>query len=111
MSLPSIDGLLIQWGDRLFYPGNRRVTDPPARLRDPKRDADTIRLRIQATLRRAPQVMVKVTGGGRGMKAIAALGATSARTAGSGSRTSTGRRSRAGRRCASSATTGDTADR
>jgi hypothetical protein len=72
MSLPSIDGLLIQWGDRLFYPGNRRVTDPPARLRDPKRHADTIRLRIQATLRRTPQVMVKVTGGGRGMKAIAA---------------------------------------
>jgi hypothetical protein len=31
-----------------------------------------IRRRIEATLRRAPQVMIKVTGGGRGMKAIAA---------------------------------------
>jgi len=35
--------------------------------------AATIRERIEATVvRRAPQVMVKVTGGGRGMKAIAA---------------------------------------
>ncbi len=35
--------------------------------------AATIRARIEATvIRRAPQVMVKVTGGGRGMKAIAA---------------------------------------
>ena len=31
-----------------------------------------IRSRIEATVRRAPQVMVKVTGGGRGMRAIAA---------------------------------------
>ena len=31
-----------------------------------------IRHRIEAIVRRAPQVMVKVTGGGRGMKAIAA---------------------------------------
>jgi hypothetical protein len=31
-----------------------------------------MRSRIEATVRRAPQVMVKVTGGGRGMKAIAA---------------------------------------
>ena len=31
-----------------------------------------IRSRIEATVRRAPQVMVKVTGGGRGMAAIAA---------------------------------------
>jgi hypothetical protein len=34
--------------------------------------AQAIRSRIEATVRRAPQVMVKVTGGGRGMKAIAA---------------------------------------
>ena len=35
--------------------------------------AATIRERIEATVvRRAPPVMVKVTGGGRGMKAIAA---------------------------------------
>ncbi len=73
---PNIDGVLIQWGDRLFYPGNRIVKSKPqpklsglaARQR-----AAAIRERIEATVvRRAPQVMVKVTGGGRGMKAIAA---------------------------------------
>jgi hypothetical protein len=73
---PDIDGILVTWGDRLFYPGNRvvKATPPPrlgggaARLR-----AAAIRKRIEATVvRRAPQVMVKVTGGGRGMKAIAA---------------------------------------
>ncbi len=73
---PNIDGILITWGDRLFYPGNRvvkvkpqpRLSGDAARLR-----AAAIRKRVEATVvRRAPQVMVKVTGGGRGMKAIAA---------------------------------------
>lgn len=73
---PNIDGILITWGDRLFYPGNRvvkvkpqpRLSGDAARLR-----AAAIRKRIEATVvRRAPQVMVKVTGGGRSMKAIAA---------------------------------------
>ena len=26
---PNIDGVLIQWGDRLFYPGNRVVKVSP----------------------------------------------------------------------------------
>jgi hypothetical protein len=73
---PNIDGILITWGDRLFYPGNLvvkvkpqpRLSGDAARLR-----AAAIRKRIEATVvRRAPQVMVKVTGGGRSMKAIAA---------------------------------------
>ena len=72
----SVDGVLIQWGDRLFYPGNRIVRGrPQPRLTRPgaRQKADAIRARIQATVvRRAPQVMVKVTGGGRGIKAIAA---------------------------------------
>jgi len=70
-----IDGVLIAWGDRLFYPGNRVVRDRTPKLRDlsHRQRADAIRQRIEDTvLRRAPQVMVKVTGGGRGMKAIAA---------------------------------------
>jgi len=29
---PNIDGVLIQWGDRLFYPGNRIVKARPAPL-------------------------------------------------------------------------------
>ena len=73
---PSVDNVLLQWGDRLFYPGNRIVRGRP----QPKlgglsaqQRAATLRQRIEATVvRRAPQVMVKVTGGGRGMKAIAA---------------------------------------
>ena len=73
---PNIDGVLIQWGDRLFYPGNRVVkTKPQPRLgaNAARQRAAAIRERIEATVvRRAPQVMVKVTGGGRGMKAIAA---------------------------------------
>ena len=73
---PNIDGVLIQWGDRLFYPGNRVVkVKPQPRLSDGDmhQRADAIRKRIEATVvKRAPQVMVKVTGGGRGMLAIAA---------------------------------------
>jgi len=73
---PNIDGILITWGDRLFYPGNRVVkVKPQPRLSGDaaSRRAAAIRKRIEATVvRRAPQVMVKVTGGGRGMRAIAA---------------------------------------
>ena len=77
MSDPTtVDGLLVQWGDRLFYPGNRIVRgrqQPKLTGASLKRRADAIRARIEATVvRRAPQVMVKVTGGGRGIKAIAA---------------------------------------
>jgi len=69
-----IDGVLVQWGDRLFYPANRIVKVAPApRLNAAiKRRASAIRQRIAAVVRRAPQVMVKVTGGGRGMGAITA---------------------------------------
>lgn len=71
-----IDGLLVQWGDRLFYPGNRIVPGRrPPRLRagTTRERAAWLRERIEATVvRRAPQVMVKVTGGGRNMRAIVA---------------------------------------
>jgi hypothetical protein len=73
---PNIDGVLIQWGDRLFYPGNRVVKatpQPKLSALAARQRAAAIRERIEATVvRRVPQVMVKVTGGGRGMKAIAA---------------------------------------
>lgn len=73
---PNIDGVLIQWGDRLFYPGNRVVkVKPQPKLGDGgmRQRADAIRKRIEATVvKRAPQVMVKVTGGGQGMLAITA---------------------------------------
>jgi hypothetical protein len=73
---PNIDGVLIQWGDQLFYPGNRIVkVKPQPKLNGgaARQRAAAIRERIEATVvRHVPQVMVKVTGGGRGMKAIAA---------------------------------------
>jgi hypothetical protein len=72
---PDVDGVLLQWGERLFYPRNRIVKAmPPARLDAfARRKAAVIRRRISATVtRRVPQVMVKVTGGGRGMAAITA---------------------------------------
>ena len=73
---PNIDGVLVQWGDRLFYPGNRVVKVKPQPRLDgggQRQRAAEIRQRIEATVvRRAPQVMVKVTGGGRAMQAIAA---------------------------------------
>ncbi len=69
----SIDGVLVQWGDRLFYPGNRRVPTAGRPIGTALRDrAAVIRQRIEASVRRPSQVMVKVTGGGRGMVAIAA---------------------------------------
>lgn len=69
------DGVLVQWGDPLFYPDNRIVkADPPPRLQGPLSvRAAAIRRRIAAVVvRRSPQVFVRVTGGGRGMAAIAA---------------------------------------
>ncbi|MFG6490513.1 relaxase/mobilization nuclease domain-containing protein [Roseateles sp. BYS78W] len=74
MTGQQVDGVLVQWGERLFYPANRMVKSPPTpRLNTMmRRKAAVIRQRIEATVRRAPQVMVKVTGGGRGMGAIAA---------------------------------------
>jgi len=71
-SSPAIDGVLVQWGERLFYPDNRIVKSRTPRLGPFSSRADAIRSRIESTVRRAPQVMVKVTGGGHGMKAIAA---------------------------------------
>ena len=72
---PSVDGVLVQWGERLFYPASRIVKPAPTPRLDTmtRPRAAVIRQRIEATvMRRAPQVMVKVTGGGRGMGAIAA---------------------------------------
>jgi hypothetical protein len=71
----NLDGVLVQWGERLFYPANRIVHAHTPKLTGVgiQQRAHAIRQRIQATVvRRAPQVMVKVTGGGRGMGAIAA---------------------------------------
>ena len=57
-----IDGAIVQWGERLFYPHNRivKVAPPPRLSGSLARRAAIVRSRIEATvLRRAPQVMVK----------------------------------------------------
>lgn len=71
---PTVDGVLVQWGERLFYPANRTVKSAPTPRLDTmtRRRAAVIRRRIVATVtRRAPQVMVKVTSGGPGVAAVA----------------------------------------
>lgn len=68
------DAALLHWGERLFYPGNRRAANSAPHLSGTSAQrAAALRQRIAAVVeRRAPQVMVKVTGGGRGMRAITA---------------------------------------
>lgn len=72
MMIQRVDAALVQWGERLFYPPNRiRKADPTPRLETLlRRKAAIIRGHIQAAVRRAPQVMVKAAGGGRGMRDI-----------------------------------------
>ena len=77
MSTPStVEAALVEWGERLFYPANRIVrpsTTPRLTALSIGQRAAAVRARLEATVvRQAPQVMVKVTGGGRGMAAIAA---------------------------------------
>jgi hypothetical protein len=69
-----IDGLLVHWGDRLFYPGNRATRSSTPRLTGQSLHAPARHPRegTAASGRGTHQVMVKVTGGGRGMKAISA---------------------------------------
>jgi hypothetical protein len=45
---PNIDGILITWGDRLFYPGNRVVKVKP----QPRLNGDAARLRAAAIRKR-----------------------------------------------------------
>jgi len=68
MARTDTDRLLEEWGDRLLR--RRRPSDglPTfGRMR-----AGAVRREVRALVRRAPQAMVKVTGGGRGMGAIKA---------------------------------------
>jgi len=72
MANAETDRLLEEWGNRLL--GRHRHSGGgwdglpvPGRLR-----ASAVRREVRAIVRRAPQVMVKVSGGGRGMGAIKA---------------------------------------
>ena len=72
------DGMLAEWGARLFYPIPKGKGDsgggklPLAAIAATMTPVE-VRSRIRSTVAPgATQVMVKITGGGRGMKAIAA---------------------------------------
>lgn len=67
----TIDGVLLTWGERLFYPDSPRHTAPEGRLPKMRRPtASTIRARIRATVRRSPQVMVKIMSSQKGMVGV-----------------------------------------
>ena len=68
MTSAETDRLLEEWGDRLLR--RRRHSDGLPTLGGLR--ANAVRREVRALVRRAPQVMVKVTGGGRGMGAIKA---------------------------------------
>jgi len=68
MSKNGTDGQIEEWGDRLLR--RRRHSDGLPMLHG--MSARAVRREVRAVVRRAPQVMVKVTGGGRGMGAIRA---------------------------------------
>lgn len=72
MGQPRVDGVLLEWGTRLFYEGPARGKpgEEPKLLR-PASAARTIRARIRATVRRSPQVMVKIMSNQKGMRAVA----------------------------------------
>lgn len=82
MSAPKayVDGQLIIWGERLFHSPLRkaRIVDDPARngkkiLPNNAKRASYVRGAIERTLRRSPEVMVKITSkqeAGRGMARI-----------------------------------------
>jgi hypothetical protein len=79
MSAKASDGMLREWGTRLFYgmpkkPKQSRGGVPVvASAAASMLSADVVRERVRNVIRLgAHQVMVKITGGGRGMKAIAA---------------------------------------
>jgi hypothetical protein len=68
-----VDGVLLNWGDSLFREPLHRIRAPRiGRVAWPD-SAVQVRAQIARTIRRAPEVMVKITnrpGGKRGMKAI-----------------------------------------
>lgn len=77
-SMLDTDGMLTEWGARLFYPSVKGKGDagggklPLGAIVAAIQPAQ-IRALVRSTVRPgAKQVMVKITGGGRGMKAIAA---------------------------------------
>lgn len=68
-----VDGVLLNWGDRLFYePLCRRRAPRVSRVRWPN-DAARLREQLDRTVRRVPEVMVKITNKGGSRHGMAAI--------------------------------------
>lgn len=76
-----VDGVLKEWGDRLYYVRTRARPAPknvcghrPKPTPKPKsgNTAGIVRAALKRTVKKAPEVMVKVTGGGKSMSRIKA---------------------------------------
>ncbi|MBU9205467.1 relaxase/mobilization nuclease domain-containing protein [Burkholderia multivorans] len=73
--LTNVDGLLLQWGDRLFYEPVRARKAPRVSRGAWSGAPSALRAQIERTVRRVPEVMVKITnrpGARNGMGAIRA---------------------------------------
>ncbi len=73
MSATGTDGMLQEWGTRLFHGMPAKGKRPGGGIAFVLMSAGSVRSQVRAAVRpNAKQVMVKITGGGRGMKAVAA---------------------------------------
>lgn len=68
-----VDQMLLNWGDRLFHDPLRHVRAPRMSRGELQRDVRRMREQLARTLRRTPEVMVKITNkasGAQGMGAV-----------------------------------------
>jgi hypothetical protein len=68
-----VDQMLLNWGDRLFHDPLHHVRAPRMSRGEPGRHARRVRDQLARTLRRSPEVMVKITNrasGAQGMSAV-----------------------------------------
>jgi len=76
-----IDGVLKEWGDRLYYVNTRARPAPKnvcgyrpqtAQIAAHKTTADSVRAALKRTVRKVPEVMVKISGSSKSMSRIKA---------------------------------------
>ena len=71
-----VDGVLKDWGDRLDYgrvrgrKGNNVRSGPVKADTSPKATGPATREKVARTVRKAPEVMVQISGGGKNMQQI-----------------------------------------
>lgn len=71
--MSATDGMLEEWGTRLFHGMPKKAKQGGEAMALLLMSAAGVRSQVRAAIRpQAKQVMVKITGGGRGMKAVAA---------------------------------------